>query len=54
MLLAREKCKIYRSREEHGVIVAWDLVDLPRDGYPTLLSLCSGMTMGGPQMKADT
>lgn len=43
--LASDTCKVYRSREEHGAIVAWELVDLPRGGYPAFLAGCGGMSM---------
>jgi hypothetical protein len=43
--VANEGCKVYRSREQHGVIVAWDMIELPRTGYPALLTGCSGMSM---------
>lgn len=36
--LALDSGKIYRSREENGVIVAWDLVVLPLGGYPAFLT----------------
>ena len=43
--LAADGCKVYRSREESGAIVAWDLVELAQQGYPSLLTGCSSMTV---------